>query len=510
MSRPHSTNDPHMTPTQQRWGIIDIGSNSVRFVVYDLFGAAFTPIYNEKILAGLGRSLRETGKLDPTGMDLARQAIIRFKIISDIQGLDKVLIGATAALRDAHDAQDFIEDIRALTGFDIQPLSGLQEAHMAASGVIAAEPRACGIAADLGGASLELISVRDKNMSQAVSFPIGPFQLLGRDMGAQGSFDLDRLRPLIRQQLRDAPITVRAGDNLYLIGGAWRNLFKLHQKRTHYPMKTLQAYRLDVETAKSLARWAYGEGRAALVAWPGLNSRRAETLPYSGLVLDELLHIYDVRHVVISTAGLREGLIYNALPDVLRQRDALIDGCRDLARGNLQNQFFARPLFEFLQSAQAAFPSVYDPDNETRLRRAACYLAGMGKGLHPDYKAKLVFEDVLYAPLIGLTHKERAYLAVILYASYTSKENCPNQTAIDLLLSEDEKRAARIYGTAIRLAVVASGNSAALLKALCLDYNTGALSLSVSQNHKGLLSQRVLHRFAQLCEIAGLQDGSAL
>jgi len=490
--------------TQRRLGVIDIGSNSVRFVIYELFGASFTPVYNEKILAGLGRMLRVTGKLDPDGAALAHQALLRFKTLCDVHGLETVLIGATAAMRDAEDSADFIYDVYTRTGFEIKALSGVKEAEVAACGVIAAEPRAHGIAADLGGASLELISVRDKTISGGVSFPIGPFQLLGKDLTQDGAYDLSRLRPQIRDFLKASPQTMEAGDNLYLIGGAWRNLFGVHQRRFDYPLRTLQSYRLPADEARDLARWAYGEGRHALLTWPGINSRRAETLPYSGLLLDELLQIYDPKHVVISTAGLREGLIYQSLSEELRARDSLFDGCRDLARGNLQNQFFAAPLYDFLTRAESAFPAVLNPANETRLRRAACYLAGMGKGLHPDYKAALVFENVLYAPLAGLTHKERAYLALMLYASLTGKERLPNKAAIALLLSSDEQRAARIYGTAIRLAVVASGNSEQLLGELTLTHDDGRLTLSASPKFKSLMSQRVRIRFNQLCNVANL------
>jgi len=252
---------------------------------------------------------------------------------------------------------------------------------------------------------LKSITVADKSVSGGVSFPIGPFQLIGKDLTQDRAYDLSTLRPLIKEALMGAPQSLKLGDNLYLIGGAWRNLFGVHQRRIRYPMRTMQAYHLDPDAARDLARWAYGEGRHELLSWPGINNRRAETLPYGGLLLDELLQIYKPKNVIISTTGLREGLIYQSLSDELKSRDALFDGCRDLARGNLQNRFFSDPLYKFLSQVETAFPFTLDKESEIRLRRAACFLAGMGKGLHPDYKAGLVFEDVLYAPLVGLTHR---------------------------------------------------------------------------------------------------------
>jgi exopolyphosphatase/guanosine-5'-triphosphate,3'-diphosphate pyrophosphatase len=192
------------------------------------------------------------------------------------------------------------------------------------------------------------------------------------------------------------------------------------------------------------------------------------------------------------------------MPDKLKQRDALLDGCRDLARGNLQGRHFAGPLYKFLAPLDAVCSRVFDSENEARLRRAACQLVGIGKGLHPDYRASLVFEDVLYAPLSGLTHKERAYLALILFHSYTRSQKTPNNDALNLLLSLDERRTARIYGTAIRLGVVVSGRSPELLKDFELTFEDNKLGLAVSPMRQSLLTERVTIRLERLGRLLGL------
>ncbi len=477
-----------------RLGVLDIGSNSVRFVIYEIFGASFTPVYNEKVLAGLGRDLRSTGELSPNGKREALAAIQRFKMIASSQKLDRILVGATAALRMATDAPAFIAKILALTGLDITPVSGREEARLTALGLIAAQPRAKGIAADLGGASLELIPIDDGKVAPGVSYPIGPFQVVGHNLADESPLDVDGMRKKINDALDETPIDPRPGEPLYLIGGAWRNLAKIHQERHLYPMRTLQAYALMPGAAKDLAKWAYGPGHLDVLNWPGLNRRRAETLPYGGLLLDVLLSRLNPPQIIISTTGLREGLVYDSLPPELRSRDSLLDGCRDLARGNLQGLHLAQPLAEFLKPIESLMPRAFEPTNEARLRRAACHLAGIGKGLHPDYRAALVFEEVLYAPLAGLTHKERAYLAMILFHSYTSDGDVPNAGAINLLLSLKERNAAKIYGTGIRLGVVASGQSADLLREFSLTYEDEILFLGLKSSHGALATDRVAHR----------------
>ncbi|NNE56957.1 MAG: Ppx/GppA family phosphatase [Hellea sp.] len=485
----------------QRVGVLDIGSNSVRFVIYELFGGAFTPVYNEKVLAGLGRDLSTTGRLSPSGKKEALAALKRFDIIAKTQKLDQVLVGATAAMRDAQDAPELIRLVERETGIDIQPLSGQEEAYVTAQGLIAAEPRASGIAADLGGASLELIQIEKGEVKNGISYPIGPFRIAGEDLSRESDFNIDRMRDQIFDHLGKSPANLRKGRTLYLIGGAWRNLAGVHQKRHLYPMKTLQAYQLMPGAARDLARWAYGDGRQDLLVWPGINQRRAETLPYSGLLLDILLDQLEPSYIRISTTGLREGLVRNHMSEDLKKRDALLDGCRDLARGNLQGLFFAEPLYEFLTPLDLIFPQVFETENENRLRQAACHLVGIGKGLHPDYRADLVFEDVLYAPLAGLTHKERAYLALILFHSYTGRVGTTNQDAINLLLTLRERQAALVFGSAIRLAVVASGRSGELLTKLDVSAQDQIISLSAKPGWENMLTERVAHRLTKLAQL---------
>lgn len=490
-------------PERARYGVLDIGSNSIRLVIYEIFGASFTPIYNEKVLAGLGRSLRKTGRLDPEGRVEARATIIRFKRISDSQGVERLIIGATAALREAHDAAGFIDDIAAETGLQIVPVSGPEEANLSALGLLAAMPKADGIAADLGGASLELIRVGGGQAGIGLSLPIGPFQMLGHDLG-RAPFYPDVLRKTLREFIKasDTYKLKAGGEPLYLIGGAWRNLAAVHQKRIGYPLQTLQNYVLSPDVAKDMARWAYGVGRAAVTSWPHMSSKRAETLPYSALLLDVLLKVMKPSEVVISETGLREGLIYSVISEPQRRRDPLHDGCRHLAEGNLSIDNFGEPLFDFLKSADPVFPRVFKPAKEARLRFAACLLTGLGKGRHPDHRPAMVFEEILHAPLAGLSHKARAYLALILFRSFTNASKTPDEAAINELLSESERQAADIYGMALRLGVVSSGRSADLLKAFSLisapKSSAQTLFLRVKPNCDDLMTGRVIHRLDKL------------
>jgi exopolyphosphatase/guanosine-5'-triphosphate,3'-diphosphate pyrophosphatase len=301
---------PINTPLKHnRMGVLDIGSNSVRFVIYEMFGAHFSPVYNEKVLAGLGRDLRDTGRLSEKGKDLAYDSLRRFKAIADAQGLSKLLIGATAALRTAKDAPEFIKRVKSDIGLDISPISGKEEARLTAMGMLAADTRAHGLAADLGGASLEFVHVQDTLLAKGISLKLGPFEMLGRKPAEAENFTNADIRAKIEAKLAQIDFTAFRGQALHLIGGAWRNLASIHQERCDYPMRTLQAYRLSLETARDLALWAYGEGREEILGWPGISFRRLETLPYSGYLLEMIIDRMQPSDVIISTTGLREGLV---------------------------------------------------------------------------------------------------------------------------------------------------------------------------------------------------------
>ena len=485
---------------RRRYGVLDIGSNSVRLVIYDVFGSSFVPIYNEKIHAGLGRDLRQTGRLSAQGVIETETALARFALIVEAQDVEQVIVGATAALREAADAPDFIARIKTQTGFDLTPVSGADEARLSAMGLLSAMPRAKGIAADLGGASLELIRVENGAPQTGETYGLGPFRMLGKNL-VGADFQPDVLRGRVSNILegKATPRDCLQNESIYLIGGAWRNLFQIHQIRSNYPLRTMQGYQLAPETALELAEWAVGPGLDEVVNFPGLSLRRGETLPYGALLLSVLIKRLNPARIIVSATGLREGLIYDALPEEQRKRDALHDGCRDFATGNLQGSAsFAKSLFKFLDDASEYFPMSFPRVYEIRLRKAACMLAGTGKGLHPSYRADLVFEDVLYAPLAGLTHKERAYLALILYRSFTGKTKTPNDPAIDLLLDEKEKLSASIYGLAIRMAVVASGRSPSLLKHFQFEISSDGPRLTVHPDYQALMGPRLELRLSKL------------
>ena len=481
----------------------------MRLVIYDIFGAHFTRVYNEKILAGLGRDLRKTGRLSAAGKEMCRDALLRFSHIIAARGLGKPLVGATAALRVAEDAPDFVASILVETGLDIRPISGREEARLAALGLLSSNSRRSGIGADLGGASLELFRVDDRLRNktaavQGVSLPLGPFDAIGGNLSSLTTEDYAARVPDLDAALNCVPAYLEGEDVLYLVGGAWRKLASVQQQRDGYPMRTLQGYRLSSDTAEKLAHWAWTDGVDELLNWPGTRRARAETLPYAGLMLDRLIKRFSPKTVVISIAGLREGLLWDSFSEQIQARDALIDGCRDFARGFVQAAHFGPPLYRFLSPLLPALPHGFGEREDARLLQAACHLAGLGKNLHPDYRAELVFEDVLYAPVAGLTHEERAFLSLALFRTYTAKRIPPADNLINTLLIDAQRQTAACVGEAIRLGIVATGRTPALLDDFELRVEDGKLSFLAPRDRLAMVSKQVKYRVEKLAKLLGL------
>jgi len=478
-------------------------------VIYDIFGAHFTPVYNEKILAGLGRDLRKTGRLSEGGKRKCREALARFSHIIAARDLPAPLVGATAALRVAEDAPDFVASVLAETGLDISPISGEEEARLAALGLLSNNDRRAGIGADLGGASLELMRIdaslkKDGAQVQGVSLPLGPFDAIGGNLSDLTPQDYADRIPDLDAALSKVPGYLDGEDILYLVGGAWRNLASVHQQRINYPMRTLQGYRLSATAAQNLAHWAWTDGMDDLLNWSGMRKARAETLPYAGLMLERLLKRFSPKSVVISMAGLREGLVWNTLSEQLKSRDALIDGCRDFARGFVQAEHFGPPLYRFLSPLLPALPCGFGEEEDARLLLAACHLAGLGKNLHPDHRAELVFEDVLYAPVAGLSHAERVFLSLSLFRTYTAKRKPPVAGLIDELLIEAQRHTAACIGEAIRLGIVVTGRTPSLLSDFELDVRGAELHLSCRPDRNAMITDQVHYRLAKLAKLLGL------
>ena len=158
-------------------GILDIGSNSIRLCVYDASSRVPVPLFNEKEVCSLALGLEHSGVLNPEGIEPALNTVGRFVALSKAMDVVRLDILATAAVRDAKDGEAFAQTIRDRFDVAVKILSGKEEAHLAAKGVLCGAPFAHGIVCDLGGGSLELVSIDGADFGPHISLPLGLLRL---------------------------------------------------------------------------------------------------------------------------------------------------------------------------------------------------------------------------------------------------------------------------------------------------------------------------------------------
>jgi exopolyphosphatase / guanosine-5'-triphosphate,3'-diphosphate pyrophosphatase len=461
----------------KRVGVMDVGSNSVRLVVYDVRGRAMQQRFNEKVLAGLGRGLPTTGTLNPEGVEIALSALTRFASITRAQKVEILLPFATAAVREASDGKAFVDRVKKETGIQLRVLSGGDEARFAAEGVLAGTPSVDGVAGDLGGSSLELARLANGRYEGGSTYPLGPLALDGGS-----GFNEDKVTARIKDVLSSAPELKKSGDVFFAVGGAWRAIGTLHMELTRAPLHMLQNYEMDAaELAKLLGEVLSGKKHADLVQ--DVARKRIATIPYAAAVLKAVIEIGKFKSVMISSYGVREGIIFDSLDPSERQEDPLDAGIDALVPDE-QAADFGRALAEW---ASEAAPYTLN----ARLSSAACRLVDIGALLHPDHRADLAFDLVARAPLPGLSHRDRAALALAVASRF---KRAVRNSVSDALLDENLAGRARALGALMRLAADFSGRSADLLRHSRLTCDGDTLTLRVAPTYRALISESVERR----------------
>lgn len=472
--------------------VIDIGSNSVRLVFYRIEGRAIWTGHNEKVLAGLGREVTSTGKLSRAGVEAARTALKRFRVLLDAIAPAEVHVVATAAVREAEDGPDFCDRVAADTGLKIRVLTGEEEARYAALGVLAGSPLAEGLAADLGGSSLELVPVGGGRVGHGLTLPLGPFSvkdaadpagLLGETLGS-------------RSELR-APM-------IHAVGGAWRALALLHMRQTRHRLEIVHQYEMSRRDISDLSRLLSLQSEDSLNRLAKLAKQRAATLPHAARVLTALCERAGADRVSFSAYGIREGLLLDTMPEAVRGLDPLVEGCRALGARAALSEGFDRSLAAWLKGALEGQKTHFPPERAARLVEAGSALADVGARLHPDHRANVAFEQVLRAPVPGMDHLERAFLAVAVHARYGGG-SLPEEVLATRLLGREGLDRARILGLALRLGSDLSGRAPSLLNATRLTREGEVLVLRAARPQADLLlGEKVAKRLGALAQALGL------
>lgn len=494
--------DRGLLAAAERIGVIDLGSNSLRLVVFERLGAAVFPLFNEKVMCGLGRGIASTGRLNRDGVALALLNLRRFVAFARAIGVDHLAVLATAAVRDASDGEAFAAEVERQCRVQVKIIDGAEEARLSAGGVLAGIPDADGIVADLGGGSVELVRVRPGTsfaigdvgqIGRGVTLPLGPLRL------AEIGDSIKAVSETVERALNTATVLrAAAGKNFYLVGGAARAIARLHMEHTQYPLHVIHQYTITCREAESFFDIIGRQSRKSLERITTVSRKRLEVVPLAALILRKLITVAGPQRVVFSALGLREGYAYGLIPAEDRVSDPLIAAY--MAIGRRQSRF--RLDGDRLQEWTAPlFPNLSEAAR--RRHRATCWLSDLAWSEHPDYRAKQAFTRSLTMPFAGTTHPDRVFVATALHARYGGPVDDPVKEPASQLLDDRTTQEARALGLALRLAYTLCAGTIELLSEVWLGRAGGGLVLEVPSESSLFVGETVQRRLDAVARSLG-------
>lgn len=466
--------------SQPERAIIDIGSNTVRLVVYGGTMRAPTVLLNEKVTAKLGREIAATGRLADEAMALALRGLKRFALLLADLGINDIETVATAAVRDAANGPEFVEQLRAI-GLNPRVISGEEEALLSAHGVIGAFPDARGIVADLGGGSLELVRVAGGTTDNASTLPLGTLRLPDHRKGGRAEMAKSLDRAIRKAEWDLAANPPSDNGTLYLVGGTWRAMAVFAMAAKGYPLSDPHGFELAATDATELAASLAASESEVIKGRERISSMRAEKLPDAAVLLQALMVRLNPERVVFSSWGLREGLLYDRLPAHSRAQDPLLAGVAVFSSNRGSPPTLATRMAAWTLDAAPA-----REHGSERLRLAATMLALAAMQIEPNIRLPQAINWALHKRWVGIDGKGRAMLAAAIAAN-GNQLNLPSE--VRALASPEALEEAVRWGLALRLARRLGGQSRRSLEVSKLGISEGELVLTLAESHAALFGQ---------------------
>lgn len=476
--------------------VVDIGSNSVRLVIYERIARTPTMLFNEKLLAGLGRGVAATGKLADESVRLALAEFVRFRALIEHTGCQDLYIVATAAVRDAENGPDFVGEVEEILGAPVRILDGNEEAYYSALGVIAGFWQPRGIVGDMGGGSLELVGIDRGVPGLGTTFPLGGLRLTE---AADGKFSKAEKITEAALENYDWPDLPPGERTFYAVGGTWRSLGRLHLMQKKYPLHVMHNYEIDAEEAIAFCRDIAVQDLQDIGKSEVISKQRRSLVPFGAVVLEKVLTGMKADRVLFSATGVREGLLHERLSDVMRAQDPVIEASRELCILRARSPEHADELIAWSDRLFQEM-SIEETANETRLRHAACLLSDIGWRAHPDYRGEQSLNIISNASFVGLDHASRAYLAAAVFYRHKGLREGALSPLIRELFTDRLRIRAKVLGATLRVASLLSASMAGMLPKVAIQKTEDGLELHLGPDLRDMDGERLRKRAAQLAK----------
>lgn len=477
--------------------VVDIGSNSVRLVIYERAARTPTMLFNEKFLAGLGRGVAATGRLADETIDLVLSELARFRCLIRQAGCRSVYVVATAAARDAQNGQHFVQRVEECLGASVRILDGSEEAYYSALGVVAGFWRPRGLVGDMGGGSLELVEIDADKPGVGETFPLG-----GLRLAEEAGGDIEKARELTLRALQGFtwPSFPPGERTFFAVGGTWRSLGRLHLIQQDYPLHVMHNYQVSAEEAVAFCRKIAVPNLEGVEGAEFISKQRRPLVPIGAVVLEQVLTSMKAETLVFSATGVREGLLYEKLSAEIQAQDPVVEASRELCELRARSPEHADELVTWTDTLFKTL-GIEETANEMRLRHAACYLSDIGWRAHPDYRGEQSLNIISNASFVGLDHASRAYLAAAVFYRHQGLREGALSPVIRQLFTDRLRIRAKILGAALRLASLFSASLPGLLPKIDISLREGGLNFCLASEISSLNGERLRKRASQLGKV---------
>jgi len=477
--------------------VVDIGSNSVRLVIYERRARTPTMLFNEKLLAGLGRGVASTGRMAEDSVNLALGELARFKALIEHTGCQDLYIVATAAARDAENGPEFVRQVETFLDAPVRILDGNEEAYYSALGVIAGFWQPRGIVGDMGGGSLELVEIADKEPGVGATFPLG-----GLRLSEEADGKIAKAQKIAEAALKgyDWPELAPGERTFYAVGGTWRSLGRLHLIQNDYPLHVMHNYEISAEEAIEFCRKIAVPNLDGVEQAEVVSKQRRMLVPIGAVVLEQVLTAMKAERLVFSATGVREGLLHEKLPPEMQEHDPVIEAARELCTLRSRSPDHAEELIGWTDALFKEL-AIEETANETRLRHAACLLSDIGWRAHPDYRGEQSLNIISNASFVGLDHASRAYLAAAVFYRHEGLREGALSPVIRHLFTDRLRIRAKVLGATLRVASLLSASMAGLLPKVGISKTKDGLALELGKDLAILDGERLRKRASQLGKV---------
>jgi len=390
--------------TDERIAIIDIGSDTVRFQIFENFKDNQVAIFNKKITCGLGKDLIKNNKLNKDSIKKAMNALYYIKELIDSSKIKNYEIFATEAVRVAKNRDAFIADAENILKKKIHVLTGDEEAKFSAMGCIVGLKKSNGLVADLGGGSLELAEVKKKEIMNTLSLPLGVHRAKSKN---------NKIIDKFKSSLQNTEwLNENKFKRVILTGGTWRALVKLYFDKYNYPLKVIHHFKPDFDNFVLMLEEVSNFKKKDLLQYSLITKDKTPFIRYAAKLALEIINKVSAKQVVISYTAIREGYISDKIK--LNYKNDPLE-FQSLKVAAIANELNSRAVnFKNIKLFTNNFFKKRSYLNK-RIRESAANYITTGDSIARDERGLFVFKQIIKSEILKFSHSDRVMLATIIF-----------------------------------------------------------------------------------------------